>query len=122
MSNATEVVRKASLVFTAADKSLSIPVIQADKLEAPVITLDDHNDFLLSWNEITGVDGYKLKVIADQNENTIDIPSGTASYNLDVIDWKGYVGMVSIQLFSYANIGGENYLRHNHARRNYYHG
>jgi len=79
------------LVFTAADKSLSIPVIQADKLEAPVITLDDHNDFLLSWNEITGVDGYKLKVIADQNENTIDIPSGTASYNLDVIDWKGYV-------------------------------
>lgn len=105
-SNTTEVVRKASLVFTAADKSLSIPVIQADKLEAPVITLDDHNDFLLSWNEITGVDGYKLKVIADQNENTIDIPSGTASYNLDVIDWKGYVGMVSIQLFSYANIGG----------------
>lgn len=68
--------------------------------------MDDHNDFLLSWNEITGVDGYKLKVIADQNENTIDIPSGTASYNLDVIDWKGYVGMVSIQLFSYANIGG----------------
>lgn len=105
-SNTTEVIRRASLVFTAAGKSLSIPVVQADKLEAPVITLSDHNDFLLSWSEITGVDGYKLKVIADQNETIIDIPSGTISYNLDVIDWKGYVGMISVQLFSYANIGG----------------
>ena len=105
-SNTTEVIRKASLVFTAAGKNLSIPVVQADKLEAPVITLDDYNDFLLSWSEITGVDGYKLKVIADQNETIIDIPSGTISYNLDVIDWKGYVGMISVQLFSYANIGG----------------
>lgn len=104
-SNKTEILRKASLVFTAVDKSLSIPIVQADQLEAPVIALDDYDDFLLSWNEIIGVDGYKLKIIAEQDETLIDIPSGTVSYDLDVIDWKDYVGMISIQLFSYANIG-----------------
>lgn len=105
-SNATNEVRNANLVFTAADKSLSIPIVQADKLEAPVITLEDNDAFQLSWEEVTGVDGYKLKYTAGQGEKSIDIPSGTTSYDLNLIDWNGYVGKVSVQLFSYANVGG----------------
>ncbi|MBB4034407.1 hypothetical protein GGR21_000292 [Dysgonomonas hofstadii] len=105
-SNATNVLRKAKLVFTAADKSLSVPIIQVEKLDAPVVNLEDNDAFLLSWDEITGVDGYKLKYITSLGENTIDIPSGTISYDLNLIDWNGYVGMISVQLFSYANVGG----------------
>lgn len=105
-SNGTNTLRKAKLVFTAADKTLSIPIVQVEKLEAPAIALEDNDAFLLSWGEITGVDGYKLKYTTSLGENTIGIPSGTTSYDLSLIDWNGYVGMVSVQLFSYADVGG----------------
>lgn len=102
--NGTSVLRKAKLIFSAADKSLTIPMIQVEKLDAPVITLEDKDAFLLSWNDVTGVDGYKLKYTAGQGEKSIDIPSGTTSYDLNLIDWNGYIGMISVQLFSYAII------------------
>jgi len=104
-TNATGKLLEGKLVFKAAGKSLDIPVVQVEKLDAPVIMLEDNDAFLLTWDAITGVDGYKLKYLAGQTENTIDIPSGGTSYDLNLIDWKGYVGMISVQLFSYANLG-----------------
>jgi hypothetical protein len=107
-SNATGVLRKANMVFTAVDMRLTIPIIQAETLEPPAITLEANDAFLLSWDEIIGVDGYTLKIVKDdQSEISINIPSSViTSHNLGAIDWNGYVGMISVQLFSYTNMDG----------------
>lgn len=109
-SNTSGSMRKATLVITDGDKSLNIPIVQAEKLDAPIVTLEDNDAFLLSWDEITGVEYYKLKVTRGNNETLIDIPSGS-SYNLDVIAWNDYIGMVSLQLFACATLEGVETMR-----------
>lgn len=101
--NGTGTLRNATIVFTAEDKTVQIPVSQAGEFETPEIVLEDNADFGLTWKDIPGVDGYDLEIAKDETFSdklqTETIQAGTSTYNLSNLTWNNdYIGKVHIRL------------------------
>lgn len=120
--NSDQVMKTAKVIITAADKTVEVPLIQSDKLEAPVVKYADDGDKMnLSWEQVIGVNGYLLKVTMGNKTSEIELPPTTVDYDLNAIDWQGYVGVIDAQIFTFANrkdgtrieMGGEKYTVHN---------
>ena len=111
--------RTANLEFTVTEPDgsdnliLTVPVSQFGEFTAPVITLEADYDFILSWEDIVGLDRYELETYSDESLSTpindpIEIIPGTTSYDLSNITWKdGYVGMVWMRLKAVMTVEGE---------------
>lgn len=103
--NSTGSIRKANILFTAADTMLQLPVSQLETFEAPAVALVESATLNLNWDEVAGINKYELK-ITDSNgakisgvDNIVLDPAKT-TYNLSTINWGNYVGKIKVQLLA----------------------
>ncbi|MGN0187938.1 MAG: BACON domain-containing protein [Candidatus Cryptobacteroides sp.] len=109
--NTTGAQRNATIVFTANDKTVKVPVSQSGEFESPVVELLDEKEFALNWKNIVGVDGYDLEIATDEKFQNIlqteSVAAGTESFNLENITWAGgYVGKVWLRVIAKMTVEG----------------
>lgn len=111
-------VRSAKAVFTVHENGsdvvlAEVQITQQGEFSAPELSLDSSYDFILSWDDIVGVDRYLLETYSDESlsvpvNDPLEIAAGTVTYDLANMEWKdGYVGMVYMRLAAVMTVEGQ---------------